>query len=575
LALRLSRTKPAGWRRDRLLRFASWLVAMAVLLLLVLPVLQLLLLSFSVTGADGATRFGLSHWRDAFAEPQVASSILNTLSLSIGRQSISLLVGVFVAWLIARTNLPGRHILEIGFWLALFMPLLPATLAWILIAGGSNGMLNKLLAFSPAIASHLTVYSWWGIVWVHLFTSSIAIKVFLLVPAFKALDSSFEEAARMSGASVLQTYARVALPLMMPVVLAVLAIGMIRSLQSFEVELVLGGPAGIEVLSTIIYRSMTQEPPLTGMSASLSMIFLFILIPIILYHRRLSSLRSSTTMSGAFSYRISDLGKMRWPLFGFVFGLLSLMTIVPLLVILGGTFMRIFGSLDLDDLWTLDHWRVALQRGDLLPSLFNTLSLGLSAALIGMVLFTALALFSLRWRSRGRAAVEAAIWAPAVVPGVTLSLGLLLCFSGYAWLRPIYATMAALVIAILFTTLTLGTQLLREGTRQLHRDLEAAAASCGAGPWYRMRRILLPLLLPLIALVGLEIFAAANTAVGAISLLASGDTQPLSLLQLNLLNSGQFEVASVVGILMMLLSAAAALLARRIGQRHLYPVHAF
>jgi iron(III) transport system permease protein len=561
--------------RQPLLRPAAWLIAALILLLLILPFIQLLLLSFSVVRADGAAQFGLAHWREAFAQPHILSSILNTLSLSIGRQSISLLVGVFVAWLIARTNLPGRRMLEVGFWLALFMPQLPATLAWILIAGGSNGMLNKMLAFSPAIASQLTVYSWWGIVWVHLVTSTIAIKVFLLVPAFKALDSSFEEAARMSGASVLQTYARIALPLMMPVVLAILAIGTIRSMQSFEVELVLGGPAGIEVLSTIIYRAMSQEPPLTGMSASISIIFLFILVPIVWYQSRLSSLRSSSTMSGAFSYRTSDLGRMRWPLFGFVFILLSLMTLVPLLVILAGTFMRIFGSLDLDDLWTLAHWQLALQRGDLLPSLFNTLSLGIIAAISGMVLFTLLALFSLRWRSRGRPILEAAIWAPAFVPGVTLSLALLLCFSGYAWLRPIYATMAALVIAILFSTVTLGTQLLREGVRQLHRDLEAAAATCGAPPWQRMRRIVFPLLLPLIALVGLEIFAAANTAVGAISLLASGDTQPLSLLQLNLLNSGQFEAASVVGILMMLLSAAAALLARRIGQRHLYPVHAF
>jgi iron(III) transport system permease protein len=89
----------------------------------------------------------------------------------------------------------------------------------------------------------------------------------------------------------------------------------------------------------------------------------------------------------------------------------------------------------------------------------------------------------------------------------------------------------------------------------------------GATHFYTFRRIVLPLIAPSVAVIGLEVFAAASSAVGIIALLGTGATQPLSILQLVLLDSGRFESGAVVGIVIMVLTVGSALLARYVGGR--------
>ena len=91
--------------------------------------------------------------------------------------------------------------------------------------------------------------------------------------------------------------------------------------------------------------------------------------------------------------------------------------------------------------------------------------------------------------------------------------------------------------------------------------------AAGGSRFYTFRRVVMPLIAPSIAVVGLEIFATANAAVGILALLGTGSTQPLSILQLTLLDSGRFEQAAVIGVLIMTMTIVSAMLARYIGHR--------
>jgi iron(III) transport system permease protein len=115
--------------------------------------------------------------------------------------------------------------------------------------------------------------------------------------------------------------------------------------------------------------------------------------------------------------------------------------------------------------------------------------------------------------------------------------------------------------------MTIGTQIVKTAIGQVGRELEEAAWVSGGSKFYTFRRIILPLVAPSVAVVGLEIFATANAAVGIIVMLGTGATQPLSVLQLTLLDSGRFEQASVIGVIITTLTVSAAILARYIGQR--------
>ena len=165
-----------------------------------LSLLLLVINSFQVGVFGREMTWGLDNWRAALAEPQIREAIANTLALTAVRQGIVFFLGVALAWLFARTNLPGKVILEFGFWFAFFLPTLTVTLGWIVIFDGERGVANQLLQKLPFVTAPVfDVFSWWGIVFVHLVTGTLASKVILLTPAFRNLDSAREEASLASG----------------------------------------------------------------------------------------------------------------------------------------------------------------------------------------------------------------------------------------------------------------------------------------------------------------------------------------------------------------------------------------
>jgi iron(III) transport system permease protein len=338
-------------------------------------------------------------------------------------------------------------------------------------------------------------------------------------------------------------------------------------MQAFEIELILGTPAGIDVYSTVIYRAMRQEPPLHGVASALSLLFIMIVIPLVLVQQYLVKKQGHAVIRGRISTRTQDLGKWRWPLFAAIVLLLLTMTALPMVMLLVGSFMKIFGAFDLPGVWTTRHWHEAFSRPELVRALSNTLQLGAGAALIGMGLYTVIAYIIVKTQLVGRRAFDILTWLPTVVPGIVLSLGLLQMVLQTSALRAIYGTTWILILAVLIGNLTVGVQVIRTTLLQLTAELEEASWTSGGGRLRTFFRIALPITAPSIIIVGLEVFATAVSIVSVVVLLGTGPTQPLSILQLAYLDSGQFESATIVGLLIMVISITAAILARVVSAR--------
>ena len=548
-----------------------YFVLFAVMAFFVLyPAVQLLISSFQEGALGRTTTWGMGNWIEAFRHAQVVEAVWNTLSLSFARQAISFVLGMVIAWLIVRTNLPGRDWIEVGFWIALFMPALPVAMAWVLLAGGEAGMINAWVKeVFPSIKGPIfNIYSWWGIVWVHLVTSTLPIKVFLLAPALRAMDSALEEAARTCGSCIFGILFKVVVPLMLPTILAVVLLGFIRSMQAFEIELILGAPASIDVYSTVIYRSMKSEPPNFGLGSALSLTFVALIIPFVMAQQWFSNRFAHATVGGKFSSRVQDLGRWKWPLFWILVVMLLIMTVLPTVMLLVGSFMKIFGVMDLTDPWTTKHWTAAFSRDDLPRSFKNTMIFGLASAMIGMALYSAIAYYIVKTRYIGRQALDFLIWIPTVIPGIVISLAILEMFVAVPVLRVAYGTIWAMVFAIILGSMTVGVQITRGGLVQLKTELEEASWTSGGSHVYTFFRIILPLVAPVVIVVGLQVFATAVSVVSVVALLGTAETQPLSILQLAFLDSGRFESATIVGLLILVITIVAALLARMISMRY-------
>jgi iron(III) transport system permease protein len=542
-------------------------VLAAVAFTVVYPILLVALQSLQVAAPGEPARWGLDGWRAAFAEPGLRAALLNTLKVTIVRQLISLPLAVLIAWLIARTDLPGRDWIELGFWAAFFLPSLTVTLSWILLLDPDYGMINTWLARLPFVGKPFNIYSFWGIVWVHVITGSLTVKVILLTPAFRNMNAAFEEASRVAGASTLRTALRITVPVMAPAILSVLLLGTMVSLQTFEVEQVLGIPFRFFVFSTMIYDLLVTRVPRYDAATALAVVTLAAMLPLVLAQQWLTRGRRFTTITGQFQNRPHALGRWRWPALILVLGLLVVVLGVPLVVALLGTFMKLFGFFDIPQPWTLDNWSTVLTDELFLRSLGNTLILAIGTAAAAVLVHSLIAYIAVRTRYVGRRALDLISWLPFTVPGIILGLALLWLCLDTALLRPLYGTTALLVVAGVISGMPLGVQIIKSGLMQLGAELEEASRIAGASWWSTYRRIVLRLMAPTLVAVGMITFVGAARNIGNIALLATSANRPLSILQLDYIAQRKLEAAVVVACIIMFISLAGALLARLFGLR--------
>jgi len=323
-----------------------------LLLLVAYPIFLLVLNSFQTSLPWEAPKYGLEVWRGAFAAPGMMPAIYNTARLVLAYQVISLGIAVLISWLIARTDIPFANLLEGAFWVSFFLPVLSTTLSWILLLDPQYGILNNWLAkLSFFKGGPFNIYSFWGIVAAHLLSHAVSIKVMFLTPVFRNMDASLEEVARVAGSSRLSTLKRIFIPLMQPAIAAVFLLGTIHSLEAFEIELVLGVPFRFYVYSTQIYTMLQWEPPDYGAATALAVSILLFIAPLILLQRWYTRGRQFTTVTGRYGQGRIRLTRWRYPAFAFVAAAALLLTVVPLLMLVAGTFMRHFGVLDIAHAW--------------------------------------------------------------------------------------------------------------------------------------------------------------------------------------------------------------------------------
>ena len=535
-----------------------------------LPLLFLVAGSFNLSPPGKAAVYGMGNWLRAFSDNATIEALWMSFLLSAVRLVPAMAIAVLFAWLIARTDMPGGNAIEFFCWLAFFIPDFPLTLAWILLLDPNYGFLNMLARHLPFVDGPLfNPYSFWGIVWVHTSAGGIWFKVILLTPVFRRLGASLEEAARVAGADTLAMLRRVTLPLLAPMILAVAVLSFIRGLQSFNTELLLGTPAGIYVYSTRIYDYIRREPASYGEATALGSIFIVILaLMLFFYWRFLSGKRKFTVVTGqGYSIARVKLGKWRSIAFAGCVFYMAVMTVLPLVFLIIGSFMRRYGFFDISSPFTLAHWQNLLSDPIFLVALKNSLIIAAITTAGGVLLYSAVAYLLVSRRSIAGPALEGLCWLPHVLPGILLGLGILWLFLATPLRFFFYGTVWGIAFALMLSDSPVTTQAFRAGFLQLGSDLEEAARVTGASWWYTYRRILLPLLAPIAGAVGLMNFGGALTSISTPVLLYSHQSRPLAILLLEYSVTGELERGAALGLLITAIICLMMLAGRKLGLR--------
>lgn len=555
-------------RRRRAREFGGGALLLGILgLVTLVPVGFVVVESFSHPAGAVEQGWTIEAWQRAFTSQRSLEAIGYSFLLSV-RIPIGIAVAFVLAWLLVRVRIPGHQFIMHALWFAFFLPILPVTLGWILLLDGDYGLVNELVARLPGVEQGpFNINSVPGIIWIHLTLSTIPIMTILLSPALRQVDAVYEEAAQVSGAGITRRLRRITLPLIAPAVLTAFLAGLIRSLEVFEVEQLIGTRAGIFVYSTRIYNLIRELPPDFPQAMALSTLFLlFLLVVAIGYQRVLRRYQGTATLTGR-GVREPPASRTRWAyaasaliIAGLVVGVF-----LPFVVLLLSSFTRLFGFFFLPDPWTLEPWRVVLASPAFGEALRNSLLLGLGAGAVGTAVYFGFAWVLVRTRIRGRAVAGILVWLPWAIPGILLGVAFLNVFTAVPLVRLLSGTLVPLIVVIIVQTLPLGTHMIQTSIQQISGELEEAARSSGARTHQVIRRITLPLVAPMCVSVFVLVFMSAVRDISSTVLLATPGTRTLSLLMFEFAVGHRLESAAVLGVIIAGLALAITMLAMRLG----------
>lgn len=421
-----------------------------------------------------AAEAGTGVW-ELLLRPRTLQVLFQSTLLALSVTATSVVLGVPLAYLTTRTNLPGRQT-----WLVLaVLPLvIPSYVGAITIVGafGPRGsILHNWLHALWGIDRLPSIYGFWG-AWLTLALFTYPYIVLSVRAALLRLDPSVEEAARTLGLGTWKTFAKVTLPLLRPAIMAGSILVALYTLSDFGVVSMLRFDSFTRVIYTQFEASIDRT-----YTAALSLMLISLTSALVIFSGFIQGHgRVDRVSGGAQRPTVTmPLGRWKWPALLFCSVLVTLSLVVPLSVI---THWLIRGLLAGEPLRLL--WGPAL----------NSVSVSLAGAALSVVAALPVALLSVRFPSRLSYVLEKMSYVGYALPGIVVALSLI--FLGIRYTPFLYQTSAMLVLAYMVLFLPQAVGALQTSLRQINPRLEEAARSLGRTPLQVLRHVTIPMALP-------------------------------------------------------------------------------
>jgi iron(III) transport system permease protein len=555
--------------RVKRLRINSGQVALtlAVLLLIFLvvyPLAQLVFQSFQFNQS-----WSLQNYYTAITTESNLLALWHSLEISLTAMLGATVLGAFLAWLVARTDLPGRGALRTALVLPFLIPPFIGALAWLQILG-PVGYLNKLyMALSGSSEPFWNIYGPDGIILVMMLHEYPTVFITVL-GGLERMNPELEEAAQISGARIFRVMRDVTLPLMLPTIAAGALLVFITNIANFGVPAVLGFSENYYVLTTQIYNAVTKsaQPNSLNIAAAMSILLGLVSALGILLQRFYLSGKEFAVISGkSMQPNVVRLGVHRYWLLAVALAIVLVTTVAPLVAILLTALVRAYGLPPLPENLTFQNFYDVLMLNEAARrGIVNSIGLAVAAATIISILSAFIAYIIVKTKMRGRALLDFISNAPYTLPGTVVALAMIL-----AWLKPIplidfrlYNTIWILLIAYVARYLAFGVRTAAGSLAQVHASLEEAARVSGAGWLQAFRDIVVPLIRPGLFAGWFLVFIPSLRELTISALLWSTRNETIGVVVFNLQQSGNTSASAALAVIMIIVLLLANVLTRRL-----------
>jgi iron(III) transport system permease protein len=526
-------------------------IAISVLLLLYFVIFPMGILLYDSIMLDGA--INLENYRNVYSQDVNWRALTNTIELSLGVMIVSVLITFPLAWLVGRTDMPGKKIYRTLLVSSYMIPPYVGAIAWVQL-NPSVGYLNEILKFVFGLeTAPFDIYTMAGLGWVlTLFYSPFA---FITISrAMEKMDPTLEEAARVSGASPMRTVFDVTLPLMAPSILAGGLLVFIAAGSCFGIPAIVGMPGNIEVMTTRIVTYIYMGDTAGVRDATALAASLMFLANILLFGMTwMVGKKDYTTISGKSTRpNIVELGKWKWPCFCLVGAYSMISIIIPLgSIVLTSLIITLSKPIGLDNIG-FDAWIPVITSSQYMESVWNSVVYAVIAACIGTLISIFIAYLAVKTRIKGRSLPDLLVVIGGSTPSIVIALALIITFSGNFGLN-LYSTMWIMVVAYLVKYMTMSVRTIAASLSQVHISLEEAALNSGAS-WLRCcKDIIMPLIAPSIVAGWFLIFMPSFYELTMSLLLYGSDTKTIGVLLYELQTYADTQNASVLSVIILLI----------------------
>jgi iron(III) transport system permease protein len=515
-----------------------------------------------------SAKLSLYAFRFVFADADFHRAFASTLIVAVGMTAVAVPCGALLAFLVVRTDLPGRKWLEPALLIPIFLS--PVVIAFgYVVAVGPVGFVTlffrQVFGKAPwnlySLASVTLIAGLTHIPHVYLYTSS----------TLRAIGADLEEAAMVAGAGTARIALTVSLPMVRPALLYSGVLVFFLGFELFGLPLILGDPEGLLVLSTYLYKLTNRlGVPSYQLMAVVAVVIMAIAFPLVWLQRRLlgASSRFVSVRGKGMKRAPLKMGAWRWVALLAVLAWFTASVLTPL----AGVFLRAFVTnwglgVNLSEVLTLDHFTELLDYPNLIRGIVNTLVIGVFGGAAAVACYAVIALATHRWRSRWARAMDYLVMVPRGMPGLVAGLAFFWVFLFFKPLAPLRATPFSLWLAYSIVWLAYGMRLISSALLQVAPELEESALTVGASRGRVTREITLPLirfgLLGSWLLIFLIFVREYSTGV---YLLGPG-TEVIGSLIVSLWGTGSVDIVSALSVINVLLVGLGLAVALRLGVR--------
>lgn len=537
----------------------GWLPALAVAIGVVLiasPFLATVARSLLV-GEEASLTLGLGNFTGMFGDKRFWQALGMTAIMGTGATLLACIFGLGLAWIVARTDLPGRNWFDTLNVIPFFLSPFVGAVSWTYLAAPNVGLLNQLLAALGLPATMLNIYSVGGVIWVLALFYTPYVYLFIISP-MRRMDPALEDAARAHGAGFWLTLRHVTAPLMLPALLSGALVVFVTSAGLFDVPLALASPHGIRTIPTTVFQ-VVQYPSDYGLASAIGVLVMTFTVLITLMQRSYLSRRSFATVTGkGYRPRTVQLGK--WKIAAFALELLYIGggVVLPMLALVFVALSPLWTGRPEPANFTLANFEFVLFKHDLAQrAMVNSLIVATLGASVGVCIGALQSYYLQRGASRLRTFMDAFLSLPIGIPGIILGLGFLIL----ALRTPLYSTLWIILIAYIARFLPFATRGISAMLVSLSTDLEESARAGGATWLQTMRMIVLPLIWPAIVAAWLMLFVIFIRELGATILLYAQGTETISV-AIVIMGERNFGYVAALAVLQALLLFAAFALFR-------------